>query len=167
MNLPLNGFRMVVAIGVLMNAAFWVPALVWPQTINDTFGLDPNYYTVWLRNVGMVLLLVSITNAAAAFDPIRYRLFAWLVVAGRLIAASFFLEIWIFDGLGSSDRPDSFMWLFITDASLGSIKGILLYAGLKRYDDGNRQGTADVRLNWDSRKQTGKSSLNRNPEERS
>ena len=134
MNVPLKGFRIVVGIGLLVNAAFWGPALFAPQMINATFGLDPNYYTVWLRNVGMVLLLVSITNAAAAIDPVRYRLFAWLVVVGRLIAATFFLEIWIFDTLESSDRPESFMWFFITDASLGTIKGVLLYLGLKRYD---------------------------------
>jgi len=134
MNVPLYGFRVMVVIGVLVNAAFWGPALVVPQLINDTFGFDPNYHTVWLRNVGMVLLLVSITNAAAAIDPIRYRLFAWLVVAGRLIAASFFLEIWVFDALESSDRPNSFMWFFITDFSLGTTKGILLYVGLRRHD---------------------------------
>ena len=135
MNVPLNGFRVIVVIGVLVNAAFWGPALVAPQMINDTFGFDSDYYTVWLRNVGMVLLLVSITNAAAAIDPVRYRLFAWLVVVGRLIAASFFLEIWLFDTLDSSDRPNSFMWFFITDFSLGTIKGVLLYVGLKRHDN--------------------------------
>ena len=143
MNVPLNGFRLMVAIGLIVNAAFWGPALVAPQMINDTFGFDPNYHTVWLRNVGMVLLLVSITNAAAAIDPIRYRLFAWLVVVGRLIAASFFLEIWVFDTLESSDRPNSFMWFFITDFSLGTIKGILLHIGLKQHDSMERRRNTD------------------------
>ena len=86
----LKGFRIVVFLGVLVNAAFWVPALFAPQVINDIFGFDSDYYTVWMRNVGMVLLLVSITNAAAAIDPRRYQLFAWLVVIGRYIAALFF-----------------------------------------------------------------------------
>ena len=141
MNFQLSGFRIVVVLGVLVNATFWGPALVAPRMINDTFGFDPDYHTVWLRNVGMLLLLVAITNVAAAIDPIRYRLFAWLVVVGRLIAASFFLEIWVFDALESSDRPDSFMWFFITDASLGTIKGFLLYTGLKQHDNCRGQGT--------------------------
>ena len=128
----LTGFRIVVVLGVLTNAVFIVPALFAPQVINDLFGFDPDYSTVWLRNVGMVLLLVSITNAAAAIDPRRYELFAWLVVIGRYIAALFFLEIWLFDALGSSDKPDAFMWFFITDASLGTIKCVLLYLGLRR-----------------------------------
>ncbi len=135
MGVFLNGFRIAIIIGVLVNAAFWGPALFLPQMINDTFGFDPSYHTVWLRNVGMVLLLVSITNAAAAIDPIRYRLFAWLAVAGRFIAASFFLEIWVFDTLESSDMPNSFMWFFITDFSLGTVKGILLYVGLNQHDE--------------------------------
>ena len=130
----LKGFRIVVFLGVLVNAAFWVPALFAPQVINDIFGFDSDYYTVWMRNVGMVLLLVSITNAAAAIDPRRYQLFAWLVVIGRYIAALFFLEIWMFDALDSSDKPNAFMWFFITDASLGTIKGVLLYFGLKQRD---------------------------------
>ncbi len=121
-------------LGVLVNAAFWVPALFAPQVINDIFGFDPDYYTVWLRNVGMVLLLVSITNAAAAADPRRYQLFAWLVVIGRFIAALFFLEIWVLDTLDSSDKPDAFMWFFIIDASLGTVKGILLHFGLSTRD---------------------------------
>ena len=137
MNTPLNGFRVLTVAGVLVNASFWGPALVAPQVINDTFGFDPDYSTVWLRNVGMLLLLVAITNLAAAIDPYRYQLFAWLVVVGRLIAASFFLEIWLFDALGSSDKPDSFMWFFITDASLGCVKGLLLQAGLKRRRETN------------------------------
>lgn len=127
----IRGFQIVVFIGVLVNAAFWAPALVAPQFINDLFGFDSDYYTVWLRNVGMVLLIVSIVNAAAAIDPLRHRLFAWLVVVGRYIAALFFLEIWLFDALDSSDKPDAFMWFFITDASLGTISGSLLYFGLK------------------------------------
>lgn len=128
----LNGFRIVVCLGVLVNAGFWVPALFAPQVINDILGVDPDYYTVWLRNVGMVLLLVSITNAAAAIDPRRYELFAWLVVIGRYIAALFFFEIWVFDALESSDKPDVFMWFFLIDASLGTIKSLLLYFGLYR-----------------------------------
>ena len=134
MNASLNGFRIMVVVGVLVNAAFWGPALIAPQMINDTLGFDPGYHTVWLRNVGMLLLIVSIANAAAALDPYRYRLFAWLVVVGRLIAASFFLEIWLFDTLESSDWPNAFKWFFLTDASLGAIKGILLYAALKQHD---------------------------------
>jgi hypothetical protein len=132
MNLYLKAFSALVWIGIVVNAVFWVPALFAPQVINNVFNFDPNFYPVWLRNVGMLLLLVAIFNGAAALNPYRYQLFAWLVVAARLIAASFFLEIWLLDHYTSSDRPNVFMWFFITDASFGIAKGVFLYLGLKQ-----------------------------------
>lgn len=132
MNVYLKAFSALVWIGIVVNAVFWVPALFMPQVINNVFGFDPNFYPVWLRNVGMLLLLVAIFNGAAALDPLRYQLFAWLVVVARLIAASFFLEIWLLDHYTSSDRPNVFMWFFITDASFGIAKGAFLYLGLKQ-----------------------------------
>ena len=131
MNIYLKTFSILVWVGILVNATFWVPALFVPQVINSVFDFDPNYFPVWLRNVGMLLLLVAIFNGAAAINPQRYQLFAWLVVVARLIAASFFLEIWLLDHYTSSDRPDVFKWFFITDASFGIVKGITLYLGLR------------------------------------
>jgi hypothetical protein len=132
MNIYLKAFSILVWVGILVNATFWVPALFAPQVINNVFDFDPNFYPVWLRNVGMLLLLVAIFNGAAAISPQRYQLFAWLVVVARLIAASFFLEIWLLDHYTSSDRPDVFKWFFITDASFGKVKGITLYLGLRQ-----------------------------------
>jgi hypothetical protein len=132
MNVYLKAFSVLVWLGILVNATFWVPALFAPQVINNVFDFDPNFFPVWLRNVGMLLLLVAIFNGAAAINPQRYQLFAWLVVAARLIAALFFLEIWLLDHYTSSDRPDVFKWFFITDASFGIVKGITLYLGLRQ-----------------------------------
>lgn len=132
MNHYLKLFSFLVWAGILVNAVFWVPALFAPQVINNVFDFDPNFFPVWLRNVGMLLLLVAIFNGAAALAPHRYPLFAWLVVVARLIAASFFLEIWLLDHYTSSDRPDVFMWFFITDGSFGAAKGICLYLGLNQ-----------------------------------
>jgi hypothetical protein len=132
MNIYLKAFSILVWVGILVNATFWVPALFATQVINNVFDFDPNFYPVWLRNVGMLLLLVAIFNGAAAISPQRYQLFAWLVVVARLIAASFFLEIWLLDHYTSSDRPDVFKWFFITDASFGIVKGITLYLGLRQ-----------------------------------
>ncbi|HEU0022761.1 MAG TPA: hypothetical protein VFR55_13985 [Dehalococcoidia bacterium] len=123
--------------GILVNAVFWVPALFSPQVINNAFGFDPNYSPVWLRNVGMLLLLVAIFNGAAAINPERHQIFAWLVVVARLIAASFFLEIWLLDHYTSSDQPDVFKWFFITDANFGIAKGICLYLGFRQLRNGH------------------------------
>ncbi len=132
MNTWLRAYSILVWLGILVNAIFWVPALFAPQVTIRVLALDPNFSTVWLRNTGMLLILVAIFNAGAARAPHQYPMFAWLVVVARLIAASFFLEIWLFDGLHSSDRPDVFMWFFLVDASFGTVKGVLLYLGLSR-----------------------------------
>ena len=132
MNVYLKVFSILVWVGIIVNATFWVPALFFPQVINNVFDFDPNFYPVWLRNVGMLLLLVAIFNGAGALNPQRNQLLAWLVVVARLIAASFFLEIWLLDFYTSSDQPDQFKWFFITDASFGIAKGVTLYLGLRQ-----------------------------------
>ena len=132
MNRYLTWFSLVVWVGILVNASFWVPALVAPNVVINTFNLDGDFWTIWLRNVGMLLLLVGLFNALAAVAPTRYPLLSWFVVLSRLIAASFFLEVWLFNSLHSSDRPEVFMFLFITDFTFGIVKGVLLNQGLPR-----------------------------------
>ncbi len=120
----------VVWFGILVNLTFWLPALVAPNVVINTFNIEGDFWTIWLRNVGMLLLLVALFNAAAALAPSRYPLVSWFVVLSRLIASAFFLEVWLFNSLHSSDRPEVFMWLFITDFSFGAVKGVLLNLGL-------------------------------------
>lgn len=132
MNAYTKGFSIVVWIGIAANALFWVPALVHPDTMIKILDIDEDFYTIWLRNVGMLLILVAIFNAAAALAPGRYPLVSWLVVAARLIAASFFLEVYLFNSLHSSDHPEVFLWFFIADGTFGTVKGALLYLGLRQ-----------------------------------
>jgi hypothetical protein len=134
LNTYLRWYSRVVWFGILVNAIFWVPAWFAPPFLINSLGLDGNFFTIWLRNVGMLLVLVGIFNAAAALAPARYPLLSWSVIAARLIAASFFLEVWLFNSHRSSDRPEVFMWFFLVDASLGIIKGVLLYRGLAQLD---------------------------------
>ena len=136
MNAYTKWFSIIIWIGIVVNAGFWVPALFHPTTISDILDIEPDIYTVWLRNVGMLLILVGIWNAAAALAPSRYPLVSWFVVLARLIAASFFFEIWLFNSLNSSDRPEVFMWFFITDGTFGIVKGTLLYFGLRQSSRG-------------------------------
>ena len=137
MNGYTKAFSIVIWVGILANATFWVPALFHPETLSDILDIEPDIYTVWLRNVGMLLILVGIWNAAAALAPARYPLVSWFVVLARLIAASFFFEIWLFNSLNSSDRPEVFMWFFIGDGTFAIIKGILLYFGLRQISRGS------------------------------
>ena len=130
MNKHLRWFGRITWFGIVTNAIFWVPALFFPSFIADlTDTADPEY-RIWLRNVGMLLILVAIWNAAGAYAPHSRPLFAWLVPLARLIASLFFLEVWLLNSSNSSDRPEAFMWFFLIDGSFAVVTGTLLQLGL-------------------------------------
>lgn len=130
MHTYLKWFSRIVWIGIALNLSFALPALFSPDVIVNTIGVDPNFSTVWLRNAGLLLLIVCFFNVVAALDPDRHSAVAWIVVAGRLMAGTFFLEIFIFDGLNSADRPNALVPFFAVDLTFGTVKGVLLYRGL-------------------------------------
>jgi len=115
--------------GIFANMSFAVTALYAPQRIQDGLGLRRLVSTVWLRNVGMLLVLVSMFNAGAARAPYRYPLYAWLVAIARLIASFFFFRVAFFNPQSSSERPRTFLTLGIFDLTMGLICGLLLYLG--------------------------------------
>lgn len=130
MNGYLRWYGRVIWFGNAANAIFWVPALFFPDFISETLGHEMGFYTVWLRNVGMLLILVGIFNAIAAYVPDRAPVFAWAVALARLIASLFFLEVWLLNSHMSSDRPEVFMYFFLADFSFAVVKGVLLQLGL-------------------------------------
>lgn len=105
MNTYLKWYQRVVSFGVLANLSFALVALVAPGRLQRLFGLKPLRETIWLRNVGMLLCLVSIFNAGSAVAPRRYPLYSWFVPLARLIAGSFFFRVAVFNPHGSSERP--------------------------------------------------------------
>src|SRR4029078_5411412 len=91
MNKYLKWFRLIVWIGILVNLSVAIPAILAPQLLNITFGLGPEVSDVWLRNVGMLLLSISMFYAGAAADPLRFPAYSWLVTLSRLIPAGLLL----------------------------------------------------------------------------
>ena len=84
MNRYRTGFSIVVWFGIFANALFWVPALVAPNIVINTFNIEGDFWTIWLRNVGMLLLLVGLFNAASALAPTRYPMVSGFIVLSRL-----------------------------------------------------------------------------------
>src|SRR5262245_38904242 len=116
-------FGRVVWIGILVNLSFAIPALFTPQALATALGLGglTPEASLWLRNAGMLLVVVSIFNAAAANDPLGTLPFARRVVVGRLIAALFWA--WLVVGVGF---PGMLWWFFATDLILGLVCWFLL-----------------------------------------
>jgi hypothetical protein len=90
----LSWYRCVVWFGIGANLSFAGLALYAPARLLKLMGLRQDVTTVWLRNVGMLLVLVSMFNAGSALAPTRYPLFSWMVPIARLIAAAFFFEVY-------------------------------------------------------------------------
>lgn len=141
MNVHLRWFGRITWLGIAVNAGFWLPALYHPTFIAETLDVADPEFRIWLRNVGMLLILVGIWNAAGAHAPHRYPLFAWLVPLARAIASLFFLEVWLFNSFNSSDRPQAFMLLFLIDGTFALVTSILLQLGLP---EGSRLSAANV-----------------------
>jgi mono/diheme cytochrome c family protein len=125
MNKYLVWFRRVVWLGILMNLFFIIPSLFAPQLLNITFGLGAESNDVWLRNVGMLLLSVSIFYAGATFDPLRYPAYTWLVAISRLIASVFWLYM-----MRVSGYPALMRQFLIADLAFGIVLCVLLQLGM-------------------------------------
>lgn len=114
-------FSRAVWLGVLANLSFAVPALTLPGVLSTSLGLGglSPPAAVGMRNVGMLLLVLSGFHALATGDPLRTLGLARWVVAGRLLAAAFWA--WL-----ASDYP-GLWWLFAMDLTLGLMCGFLLW----------------------------------------
>ena len=136
MNGYLKWFSIITWVGLPINLYFAVPALFVPNYIVDTLNLPPGFDTVWLRNAGLLIFIVTTYQALAAYSPTRYPAIPWLVVGGRLAAAFYWLLVSL--GVGNiSSEPSSFVPFLIGDLSFGAVTGVLLFFGLRRHNEQN------------------------------
>jgi hypothetical protein len=132
MSSSLRWYQRAVWLGISYNMGFALVALYNPDKLQKLMGLRPLDATIWLRNVGMLLVLVSIFNAGAALAPARYPLYSYLVCIARLIAGFFFFRVSYFNPHRSSERPRAFLPLFVFDGGMGLLCTTLLTLGLRR-----------------------------------
>jgi hypothetical protein len=120
-------FGRAVWLGILVNLSFAVPALFTPRAFAAVLGLGglAPEAAVWLRNAGMLLVVLSVFHAAVARDPLGAVPFARRVVVGRLVAAAFWL--WLVWGLG---LPGVLWGFFAADLALGLVCAALLFGAL-------------------------------------
>lgn len=132
MNSYLKWYSILTWFGLIANSTFAAFALWAPDRLQRAMRLNPLMGTVWLRNVGMLLLDVSIFNAGAALDPARYPLYSYLVSVARLIAGFFFFRVVFWNPEVSTVRPRAFSPLWLFDSVMGVICAVLLTLGLRR-----------------------------------
>ena len=127
----LKWFSLVVWLGVLVNLYFAVPALFVPDFLISMLDLDEGFRTVWLRNAGLLIFIITAFHVLAAMHPVRYPAVGWMIIAGRLAAAIYWLIV-VLDAWETSENPDAFLPFLIGDVAFGLISAVLLYFGLRQ-----------------------------------
>lgn len=122
-------FRILVGVGFVANMVFAVPAFFAPRMLEQMMDIGVANSTAWLRNVGILLIILSATYIPVIMDPFRYIILSGIIVAGRFSAAMFFLAL-----LLAGNHPDGFWTLAITDLSLSLPQAFLLVRALKAGD---------------------------------
>lgn len=127
MNAWLVWFRRLTWIGIAANLGFILPALFQPDLFDAMLGPGTSALSyVWLGGAGLMLALATMFYMPAGKDPVRYRLYAWLSVAGRGMAAAF----WIWQSF-RWNLPGPIQQFWIMDAVFGAIFLVLLTLGFR------------------------------------
>jgi mono/diheme cytochrome c family protein len=136
-------FGRVMALGILVNLGFILPALFAPDVLLGWLGLPPNEAAnPWLGNIALLLIQASAFYVPAALAPLRYPVYAWLAVVCRLLVSLYWLKL----SLGPEGA--AFRGFFVTDLAFSVVAGLLLHLALppeSQLSAANlRRGAADV-----------------------
>jgi len=118
-------FGRVVWIGIILNLCFAIPAMVAPDMVLAGLDLPPETSTLWLQNVGMLLLTLCILYAPSAVAPARHPTHTKLVVLSRWIASAFWFVL-----LRQSVSVEIVRPLLFTDLTLAVVLLLLLNPAL-------------------------------------
>ncbi|KYF55823.1 hypothetical protein BE08_38050 [Sorangium cellulosum] len=84
-------FGRVVLLGVAVNLALALPAIVSPSALLSALHIRPASCPMWPSFAALLLGLLSLAYIPGARDPYRHRESAWLAIGARLAGALFFL----------------------------------------------------------------------------
>lgn len=125
----LSFFRGLVFLGLLLNAAFFIPGLFAPRALEGWFDFGTTNTVHWLQNVSLLLIIVTAMYIPVMRDPFRYLFITYLVVGGRFAAGTLFL--W---GVWFMDYPQGMLTLALGDLTLSSVQAYALYRVLQDGD---------------------------------
>jgi hypothetical protein len=127
MNAWLQWFRRLTFIGIAANLGFILPAIFQPDLFDAVLGPGSSALSyAWLANAGLVLGIATIFYIPAGKNPIRYKLYAWLSVAGRAMASLF----WIWQNQ-RWELPGPIQGFYVMDGVFSLIFLVLLTFGFK------------------------------------
>jgi hypothetical protein len=92
---------LVILVGIPPNLYFAFPAFFNPGYAVKQGFLLPDSETVWLRNAGLLIFIITAGHVVAAVDAERFQAVAWLTVGGRLSAGVY----WVIVATSKPFRP--------------------------------------------------------------
>jgi hypothetical protein len=124
----LRWFRWLTWVGVVANLGFILPSIFIPDLLEATLGPGSTAISyVWLALAGVILALATMFYLPAAAHPLRYKLFAWLSVAGRALAAVF----WLWQD-ARWHLPGPIETFYVLDLTFAVIFLVLLWLGFRK-----------------------------------
>ena len=94
--LALGEYRLaglVILLGIPPNLYFAFPAFFNPGYAIKKGYLRAGSETVWLRNAGLLIFIITAAHVVAAIDAERFEAVAWLTVGGRLAAGVYWVVV--------------------------------------------------------------------------
>ena len=125
----LRWFRRLIGIGLVVNLLFALPALFVPRYLESNFDFGTTNTVHWLQDVGILLLIVTVTYIPVMQDAFRYSFVSYLVIVGRFAAGLLFLA-----GVLYMNYPRGMMYLAATDLILSPLQAIAWYYALRDGD---------------------------------
>ena len=125
----LKWFRRSVMLGLLLNAAFFLPGLFAPRLLEGWFDFGVTNTLHWLQNVSLLLIIVTACYIPVLMDAFRYIFITVLIVAGRFGAGTLFLL-----GVLFMNYPKGMLTLALGDLVLSAIQTLLLIRLLREGD---------------------------------
>lgn len=105
---------LLVWLGIVLNALFFIPMLFWPRALLDLFGI-PLDQLIWARAAGGLLMIITVFYVPSTVDLARYRVCAWLAIfPSRSFGATFFgLAVLLFG------QPVGYLSISLVDGFIG------------------------------------------------
>jgi hypothetical protein len=127
-------FQSAMWLGIFGNLAFAIPAILNPNGLLAWLSLPPAHPTIWLRDAGGLLFLLTLLYIAPAQEPFRYELNGAVAVTGRLAFAVFWFWMVLV-----ADYAREFLTLGIGDLVVGILQAGLYFALMRKKRERWRQ----------------------------
>lgn len=126
MNRWLRVYSWLAVVGAVGQVGFAAAAIFQPDVFGTMMATGRVVFSsVWLGNMGMLLIPLSLFMLATARDPVKFAPVAWLVVLEKTLASAYWLRLVLDPAYGKDFLP-----LLVVDGSLAVLPLVLLQLGL-------------------------------------